>query len=112
MKLRYLANDVKDLPCDLLTLNKLFNECVEHYDFDYAVTLNSNTVLLVVLKSITFKAGVLDDEPYAIQFIDTTKNHHNATQDTPIAEQPQQYQQRPYPNHERQHKNVFDKYKE
>lgn len=106
------VNDVKDLPCDLLTLDKLFNECVEYYDFDYAVTLNSNTVLLVVLKSITFKAGVLDDEPYAIQFIDTTKNHHNATQDTPPVEQPQQSQQRPYPNHERQSKNVFDKYKE
>lgn len=104
------VNDVKDLPCDLLTLNKLFNECVEHYEFDYAVALNSNTVLLIVLKSITFKAGVLDDEPYAVQFIDTTKGHHS-TQNTPPVEQHQQHQQRPSSNHERENKNVFDKYK-
>lgn len=68
------VDDYRNLPHTLLMVAGDFNDVIESFELDYTSALNYNTEILVVMKSVTFKQGVLADTSIQIP-IDVATEH-------------------------------------
>src|SRR5699024_4538185 len=60
------------LPASLLILNKRFEECVSTYTFSKATSHRYGTRWTFYFTDITFKSGIITEEPYKLAYDEPT----------------------------------------